>query len=329
MTALESLILAYLMNAAWQMPLLAGLGLLLLRCLRRPSPKLEYAVWVLTAFLGALIPLAVVFGLFGPARFAPETGRASVAMPDTALRLLLLMAALMSWRTAAKLLRAGIATLRLRRKTGAAFFRQGVEIRISPPELAAAGPLLTGIFRPVIFIPAFLTEAEHAPLLEAAIAHELAHVVRFDMLTHCATEMLLLPLALHPLTGWLRKRLYAARELACDARATVDAVAYARCLLAMARHTVQPTRQLTALGIGTAQILEQRIHALAAPSTRMLSLRERYLAAALLLLACALLAISARSSYLWFTSVPAPVPQLKFIGNPPPPPPPPRVQGRR
>jgi beta-lactamase regulating signal transducer with metallopeptidase domain len=208
-----------------------------------------------------------------------------------------------------------------------AFHREGVEIRISPPELASAGPLLTGVFRPVIFIPAFLTEAEHAPLLEAAIAHELAHVARHDMFTHCVTEIVLVPLAFHPLTGWLRARLYAAREVACDAQATVDAVAYARCLLAMARQTVQPVRQLTALGIGSAQILEQRIHALAAPSTRMLSRQERYFAAILLLATCLLLAVAARSTYQWSTSIPAPDATPKSLGIHPPPPP--RMPGRR
>jgi beta-lactamase regulating signal transducer with metallopeptidase domain len=327
MTGLESLLIGlYLLNAAWQLPLLAGFALLLLRCLRRPSPKLESAVWTLVAMLAALLPLAVVLGVFGPVHFSSGSA-GPVAQQGFLLQLLLLIPAFVTLRTLIRLLRAAIATVRLRRRTRAAFHRAGVEIRISPPEYEAAGPLLTGVLRPVIFIPAFLTKAEHAPLLDAAIAHELAHVARHDMFTYCVTEMFLLPLAFHPLTGWLRQKLYAARELACDARATVDSVAYARCLLAMARHTVQPARQLAALGIGNAQILEQRIHALASPSTRTLSLRERYLAAVLLLIACASLAVAARSTYLWFTSIPAPV--YRTLGSHPPPPPPPPLPSRR
>ena len=322
MTALESLLLAYLMNAAWQLPLLAGMALLLLRCLRQPSPRLEYAVWFLTTALAALLPLAVGLGLFGSSHFSPEGPSPGLAVPDVFLRLVLWLAVLASLTAGLRLLRAAAATLRLRRQTKPHFLRQGVEVRISPPELAAAGPVLIGIWHPVILVPDFLTKPVNAPLLDAALAHELAHVERRDMLTHSLAEILLLPLVLHPVTGWLRRHLHAARELACDAQATVDSIEYAKCLLAMARHTLEPARHLNVLGIGSAQILERRIHALAVPSTRILTRREKYLAAILLLVACGFLAVAARKSYLWFTSVPAPASSLRTI----PPPPPPRVR---
>lgn len=154
------------------------------------------------------------------------------------------------------------------------------------------------------------------------MAHELTHVRRHDLLTLHLTEVLLLPLAFHPLTDWLRRNLHAARELACDAEAQTDAIEYARCLLAIARHTIRPNRPLTALGIGSAEILERRILALAAPAKRTLSGREQYGLAILLLISCAILSGAARSSYLWLTSVPAPNSARRLTASPPPPPPP-------
>lgn len=328
MTAVESLALAYWLSAAWQLPLLAGVAWLLLRTLREASPRLEYAVWFLTAGLAASVPLSVALGLFSPTRMSAATLAEGASAPEFLSRSLLALMALPSLWRLVRTWRATVATIRLQRRAKPLFHRWGVAVRQLPAEFEAAGPLLTGIRRPIVLIPGFLTEPEHEALLQAALAHEMAHWRRGDLLTHFASEILLLPLAYHPLTGWLRRKLHAARELACDAEAKTDAVEYARCLLALARRAVEPAQPLAALGIGDATTLERRIRALASPATRMLSRGERYVAVALLALACGLLMTAARTQYLWLSSVPTPVVPGRVGARIPAPPAPPTAPAR-
>ncbi len=322
MSAGETLLLAYLVNAAWQLPLMAGLAWLLLRALREPSPRLEFAVWCVTAAGGALVPLAVVGGLLGPGEMRTDPPPAMMQVPGAALRVLLATAVLLSASRLVRLLRAGCAAWGLRRRSAWLGEEAGVEIRVMPPEWERAGPLLVGVWRPAILVPEFLMKPEHEALWQMALAHELAHVSRRDLPVMVLTEVLLLPLAFHPVSRWVRAKLEAARELACDAQASGEALTYARCLLEMAKLAVQPSRPVTALGVGGAAILERRIRALAEPQTRVLSGRERWLAWVLLLVGAAWLSDVARSTFVRLASVPAPVMKAGKRYPPPPPPPP-------
>ena len=170
MTVFESLLLAYVVNAAWQLPLLAGLALLLLRCLRRPSPRLEYVVWLLTVGLAALLPLSVGLGLFSPVSIA-AAGSVNASLPDALLRIVLIGTLLPSCWMAVRLLNAAYATFQLRRSTVPLFTKWNLEVRQSPADLNSAGPLLIGVLRPVVLVPEFLASPEHAHLLDAALAH--------------------------------------------------------------------------------------------------------------------------------------------------------------
>ena len=170
MTVFESLLLAYVVNAAWQLPLLAGLALLLLRCLRRPSPRLEYVVWLLTVGLAALLPLSVGLGLFSPVSIA-AAGSVNASLPDALLRIVLIGTLLPSCWMAVRLLKAAYATFQLRRSTVPLFTKWNLEVRQSPADLNSAGPLLIGVLRPVVLVPEFLASPEHAHLLDAALAH--------------------------------------------------------------------------------------------------------------------------------------------------------------
>lgn len=328
MSAGETLLLAYLMNAAWQFPLLAGMAALLLRVLREPTPRLEFAVWGVTAGVGSLVPLAVVAGLAGPGEMRTDPPSAMMQVPGWAWRVLLGTAGSMALVRLAALVRAGVAAWKLRRRSRPLGVEEGVEIREMPVEWESAGPLLVGVWRPAILVPRFLMKPEHEPLWRMALAHELAHVARRDLAVMVLTEALLLPLAFHPLSRWLREKLEAARELACDAQASGDAIGYARCLLEIAKLAVQPSTPVAALGVGGAQILERRIRALAEPPTRMLSRGERLAAALLLLVLAAVLSDVARSTFVRLSSVPAPA--MKGAKRyPPPPPAPPEPKGKR
>ena len=97
-------------------------------------------------------------------------------------------------------------------------------------------PTVVGHLRPVILIPAGALVGLTPQQLEAVLAHELAHVRRYDYavnLLQTAVETLLF---YHPAAWWLSGRVRAEREHACDdaaVEATGDALLYARALAAL------------------------------------------------------------------------------------------------
>lgn len=79
-------------------------------------------------------------------------------------------------------------------------------------------PLLTGISRPMLILPASWSKAPpHG--FETVLAHEAAHLRRRDHLWLWLDEAALCVLAANPLMPVLRERLSAAREEACDSAA--------------------------------------------------------------------------------------------------------------
>ena len=97
-------------------------------------------------------------------------------------------------------------------------------------------PTVVGHLRPIILIPAGALLGLQPQQLEAVLAHELAHVRRYDYavnLLQTAVETLLF---YHPAAWWLSRRVRAEREHACDdaaVEATGDVLLYARALAAL------------------------------------------------------------------------------------------------
>jgi beta-lactamase regulating signal transducer with metallopeptidase domain/PAS domain-containing protein len=84
-------------------------------------------------------------------------------------------------------------------------------------------PVSTGCWRPVVLLPAALVARMPVELVEALLAHELAHVRRHDYLVNllqCVVEALLF---YHPVTWWLSRRIRIEREQIADALAA-DAI---------------------------------------------------------------------------------------------------------
>jgi hypothetical protein len=110
-------------------------------------------------------------------------------------------------------------------------------------------PAVLGWFRPVVLLPVRaltgLTEAQ----IEAVIAHELAHIRRFDCfvnLFQIGTETLLF---YHPAVWWVSQRIRAEREHCCDDEAIAicgDAVNYARALTLMEEWRTAPALMMAA-----------------------------------------------------------------------------------
>ena len=98
--------------------------------------------------------------------------------------------------------------------------RLGMSIRVSLRLTNdAATPLAVGWWRPMVLLPAALTMQMPAPLLEALIAHELAHIRRHDYLINLLQRVVEALLFYHPVVWWLSRRIRIERELIADALA--------------------------------------------------------------------------------------------------------------
>ena len=79
-----------------------------------------------------------------------------------------------------------------------------------------AGPVTAGWWRPVVLVPAALVSGMPPQLLEALLAHELAHVRRCDYVVNLVQGAIEILLFYHPAVWWLSKRIRDEREQIAD-----------------------------------------------------------------------------------------------------------------
>jgi bla regulator protein blaR1 len=79
-----------------------------------------------------------------------------------------------------------------------------------------ASPVTAGWWRPVVLVPAALVSGMPPHLLEALLAHEMAHVRRFDYLVNLVQNVVETLLFYHPAVWWLSGRIRAEREQIAD-----------------------------------------------------------------------------------------------------------------
>jgi beta-lactamase regulating signal transducer with metallopeptidase domain len=111
---------------------------------------------------------------------------------------------------------------------------------------SVAVPITVGIRDPLVILPEQLLQEAERDVLTSAIGHELVHVLRRDYLLNLFYELIALPLAFHPATALLKRRIRETRELGCDELVTdrlLEPAVYARSLvqLAGAAITVGPS----------------------------------------------------------------------------------------
>ncbi|HEY6370107.1 MAG TPA: M56 family metallopeptidase [Candidatus Sulfotelmatobacter sp.] len=97
-------------------------------------------------------------------------------------------------------------------------------------------PAVIGWFRPVVFLPVTALTGLSEEQLQVVIAHELAHIQRFDPFVNVFQVCVETLLFYHPAVWWLNKRIRAEREHCCDDMAVAlcgNAVEYARALTLM------------------------------------------------------------------------------------------------
>jgi beta-lactamase regulating signal transducer with metallopeptidase domain len=315
-------ILAFVVNAAWQVPLVALAAAVGTRLLRSAAARHRLMLAALGCSLvvpvaGSLgfrasrpsvaVPAAASTGMSGGAAAWTNLGQAPAASlapsPHVAAAVaavylagLLLTAGrgARSWRRALSLRRSALPdplpeaarneAERCRRRLGLG----AVVVRLSS---AVQSPVTLGTRRPLVLLPARLVGSWEQPELEAALGHELAHVRRHDFAWNAAAELAALPIAFHPATAWLLRRIRQSRELACDALVAehvLEARTYARALAALAR-SLAPAPAYT-LGVADAGILEERVMSLVSGRSRRRAGVLSSVAAVLVLAAASVLA---------------------------------------
>ncbi len=132
----------------------------------------------------------------------------------------------------------------------------------------ADGPSVVGWLRPLILLPAATVLGLTPEQLEAVLAHELAHVRRYDYLVNLLQMLVETLFFYHPAVWWISGRIRHERELCCDddaVRCCGDAVCYARALTTLERLRVMTPA--LALGVTDGPLM-YRVQRLLGAATR-------------------------------------------------------------
>lgn len=114
-------------------------------------------------------------------------------------------------------------------------------------------PTMIGWLRAVILIPPSALTGLSPQIVEALLAHELAHIRRHDYLFNLIQAVLETLLFYHPATWWVSQRIRIEREHCCDdlaARTLGDQILYARALASLESLRVAPVPALAVTGSG-------------------------------------------------------------------------------
>ncbi|HTV82272.1 MAG TPA: M56 family metallopeptidase [Acidobacteriaceae bacterium] len=288
-------VVSYAINAAWQVPLLAGAGFAAAGVLRRRGPQAQHVVWVATLLLSSMTPLAAA-RMFLPAAISwgrsPGAGGASAAVAGSGARVAshaggLLLPGGVIWLIfglyvfalawfAVRLLAAVAATNRLMRG-GTPLRLTGDGERIweyvrrpfaaTNARLFASGSVrgivTAGVREPAILLPADFVARWTEDDLLSALGHELAHVRRHDYAKNLLYEIAGLLTAFHPAIRIVKAQIARTREMVCDAMVVerlLDRKRYRQSLLRLAERMMPDGRvAANALGLFDANILEERI----------------------------------------------------------------------
>ncbi|HEY3244136.1 MAG TPA: M56 family metallopeptidase [Phycisphaerae bacterium] len=127
---------------------------------------------------------------------------------------------------------------------------------------AATAPLAFGLLKPLVLLPAALLNECPIDVIEAMIAHELAHVRRHDLWINLLQRVVETLLFYHPAVWWISARMRLERELCCDDAAvavTGRRDVYAHALLAASQAAIPNIGVLSAAMFSTRITLMTRI----------------------------------------------------------------------
>ena len=122
-------------------------------------------------------------------------------------------------------------------------------------------PMAMGIWRTSVILPLSVATSLPAEQLEAVLAHELAHIGRWDYFSNLVQTAIECLFFFHPAVWWMSRRTRELREMCCDeiaARTCADPGVYAEALLKMEEQRTEHL-QLTVALHGRGGVLLHRI----------------------------------------------------------------------
>ena len=302
MESLSRLLFTFLLNALWQIALVAAVAWLACRVLRRSPASYLHALWVAALAAAVVLPLASLrtgrpvpaprIVILAPtpesvsaaATTAPQPAAQTTQMDRTVaftpragsvilgayilfvfwrlIRLARMAAVTGRIRRGAVLLEPPPAMLEIWKRCLNAFSLSGVELRFAA---SAAGPLMTGCQRRIVILPESLLNEASPDVLVTAIGHEMAHIARYDFAWNIFHELVYLPVSFHPGAWTIRRAIAHSREMACDelvTRRLLEPAAYARSMMTIAAAMAGAPSPGYSLGVCDGDTLEHRIRRL-------------------------------------------------------------------
>jgi TonB family protein len=320
---MSSFLLAYLLNALWQLPLVFAAAWFAMRLLRRLGPAVEHRIGCATLILSAILPACKIdffpmLALLHRSHAARgetitiSTGDlhalGAAQLPPILPHLILATYAAVCLYCIARLLWVLHKTTALgclcrpsipSGEIAGIWDRCADHFAVVDAQLVlsteVSGPVTIGNVHRLLLLPAAWIDSVPAEDLEVAIAHEFAHMRRRDFAKNLAYQIVSLPIAWHPVTWLTRSRITESREALCDelaAEAFAGRQQYARSLVRLASKFALTNRrpQAHAIGIFDANHFERRIMKLTQPVLELRGIRRIVATAACLLLgfgACA------------------------------------------
>ena len=146
--------------------------------------------------------------------------------------------------------------------------------------LISSGPLVTGLFRPIVLLPAWFEDDYDTDQQRAALAHELTHIKRGDIWALQAAEIFVACLWFNPLAYLARRAFRTDQEAACDSDVLKSGAAsphaYGRTLLKAVQISL-PERMTAAASLPLTHALKERMQRMTVPAP---SRKRRLLGAA-------------------------------------------------
>ena len=294
-----------LLYFVWQGVIVGAVSAVLLWLLRHASARWRYAVCALALLLCLCIPAVHLLALLLDGATASGPFPAMAPPPWRHEMQAWLPALVLAWSAGVGLMSLrlclGLAWVgKLRRQAVAApaiwqarldalALRMGLRQPLPLKLHAGLGsPVTLGFWRPVVLLPVSLLSGMPVALVEALLAHELAHVRRWDYLVNLLQSVAEALLFFHPVVWWLSARMRAEREQVADAlaaQALQDPQQLATALHALSLQA-SSARQSGLLMSARGGALLARIRRLMAPAPAATGWK---LAVPALLLACATL----------------------------------------
>ena len=280
MTAIAHALNAALLDFVWQGLLTAFLLWAALFVLKNRSPRARYAASCAALALMAALPVVTACLVYSVPAATGQTPSARVSLePPAAIRhstagSLAWGNSLADWALpiwscgvllfALRLVWASRQISALRRQAKPAEGPVGAMVadlqrrmKLAPPvrvtiSAVADCPSVVGWIKPVVLLPAATIAGLTPQQLEAVLAHELAHILRYDYVVNMLQTVVETLLFYHPAVWWASARIRQERELCCDDLAVDscgDALAYARALTRLERlRTATPRLALSGAG---------------------------------------------------------------------------------